>query len=186
MAKQLSARDRSAFSEVVHLRHLTLQRGGARLAGKARALPRERPSPSGERSSATLIAGRGWPLSSDARSGSSDRARSSPPTRSSLRPRGGLRRAVSLDDHVRDGNIELVAQSVDDARLEPIRFSAGVGGDDHLVGAMLAELVLDRANAAFGSPTLPVTARPSARAQASAVERRSRASSSSLSTSEAR
>src|SRR5687767_12818140 len=56
-----------------------------------------------------------------------------------------LRRAVSLDHHVRDRNIELVAQSVDDARLEPIRLAARVGGDDHLVGAMLAELVLDRA-----------------------------------------
>src|SRR5688500_4016465 len=56
-----------------------------------------------------------------------------------------LRRAVSLDDHVRDRNIELVAQSVDDARLEPVRLAARVGGDDHLVGAMPAELVLDRA-----------------------------------------
>ena len=46
---------------------------------------------------------------------------------------------------MRNGDIQLVAKPIDDPCLEPIRLAARVGGDDHLVGAVPAELVLDRA-----------------------------------------
>ena len=63
-------------------------------------------------------------------------------------PLGGVRDPLGhgrFDDQVRDGDVELVAQPRHDPGLEPVGLLRGMRGDQHLVGAGAAQLVLDRA-----------------------------------------
>ena len=57
---------------------------------------------------------------------------------------GFLALPVEIDDDVRDRDGEPFAGVLDDAPLEPVRTSLGMGRDDDLVGTERAERVLHR------------------------------------------
>lgn len=45
---------------------------------------------------------------------------------------------IEVDDHMRDGDVKLLTQTLDDAGLKPVRLARRVRGDHHLVGRKLA------------------------------------------------
>src|SRR5919197_1764021 len=63
-------------------------------------------------------------------------------------PRGDRPLALEVHDLVRDRDVEVLAEALDDAGLEPVGLAAREREDDDLVGARQAQLVLDRAERA--------------------------------------